>query len=1098
MDVEERYNNLYKKLKQSIYYEPELYQQRHLAEYETKIKQNPSHKNDVYRILKYFLNWETRRRTEITFVEDFIDDLIGKISYHIQPKKVSLKNPEEKASEKKKNKDTDGDETKTKPIFSNITGSECYEWEDINYVFDIPIPLLLLDVWWCCECGSVLDAALDNQCYGNRIHPRVLQSDGGSHLFKKYIDQYNTWRAKAVEKSEEVLHQKKGVGLFSLDISKCYYSIDINFEEVRQELRESKIETFRKETPIFNREIYSDTASKNSSGDSELTLTRVIEKIHRKCTELISEHARKTHGNIFGENFGEPEGQQKILPIGLFSSKILSNWYLREFDKKIIQELNPEYYGRYVDDILLVQSVPKPDEKASWKEKELRQAMEETFVKKGILQYHEEIEEEKQNHSLSEYEGSGISNGDEENNNKKIKKWYYSIVAENVPLKRLRINQEKIKLFQIHPEYSDAVFRLLKMSILNQKKAFSYLPEEPIDRISADDLYQLIFSENGVGKIRNIERTALNPIALSTLLAKEAYHLRICGKPLYTEKKFINSLLKDLKGLEYLEYSRTWDKVFTLFVLTKDIELFNTTYADIYQSISHLKLSSKLEISEFLEGKTVADMHVQLNLSCGIALSLLSKENREIFKLKEEKFSDSWKEILSAAEVFRASQMFRHHHVAYPLINYITGYEGDLCSIDVFGDEFNTEIKKLQQKNKTQENHLDAAPILRLDEEQMNFSPRFIHSHELQLFYVLKYLKEVGCLFREDDKERLGYLKDAIDNHNEIYKWIKEKIDKIPPILVLNHNNAENTPHIRKIKVQNSFEEKQDDKRKIQNIKVGIANLQIAEETIMDNLEYFRTQNTSLERWLDLAKILNISITEKCDMVVFPELSIPARWIVPLTFWAQDHQIGLVFGIEYILSDEKAYNFTAAILPYQVSQHYQSCCVSLRLKNYYAPGEIKDLNVNRYEVPEESQHSYNLYEWKGNQFTIYNCFELADIKHRSLFVSELDYLIACSWNKDVDYYANILESMCRDVHCYVMHANTANYGESRILQPTKRELKTLAAIGGGKNATLMVGELDIQKLAEFQVKAYNSDDETFKPLPPGFDSEMVKKRHKLG
>ena len=94
MDVEERYNNLYKKLKQSIYYEPELYQQRHLAEYETKIKQNPSHKNDVYRILKYFLNWETRRRTEITFVEGLIDVLIGKISYHIQPKKVSLKNPE--------------------------------------------------------------------------------------------------------------------------------------------------------------------------------------------------------------------------------------------------------------------------------------------------------------------------------------------------------------------------------------------------------------------------------------------------------------------------------------------------------------------------------------------------------------------------------------------------------------------------------------------------------------------------------------------------------------------------------------------------------------------------------------------------------------------------------------------------------------------------------------------------------------------------------------------------------------------------------------------------------------------------------------------
>lgn len=1091
MDVEERYNNLYKKLKQSIYYEPELYLQRHLAEYETKIKQNPDHKKSIYSILEYFQRDKPVLEIETAFIEELIDVLIRNISYHIQPKKVALKNTEEEGSGKKINKDDKGDkknEAKTNPIFSNITGSECYEWEDINYVFDIPIPLLLLDVWWCCECGSILDAALDKQCYGNRVHPRVLQSDGGSHLFKKYIDQYNAWRAKAVEMSEEVLHQKKGVELFSLDISKCYYSIDINFEEVRQELRESKIETFREKSPIFNREIYSDTTSEKSSGDSELTLTRVIEKIHQRCTELISEHARKTHGNIFGGNFGEPEGQQKILPIGLFSSKILSNWYLREFDKKIIEELNPEYYGRYVDDILLVQSVPKPDDKVSWKEKELREAMEETFVKKGILQYSEE-EEDKSNHKLTEYENTGIQKEDENID--------YFIVADKIPANRLRINQGKIKIFQIHPEYSDAVFRLLKKSILNQKKAFSYLPEEPIERISADDLYQLIFRDKGVGKIRNIERTALNQMALSTLLAKEAYHLRICGKPLNTEKKFINSLLKDLKGLEYLEYSRTWDKVFTLFVLTYDTELFNTTYDDIYQSISHLKPNLEMETPKSLEEKTVADMLIQLNLSCGIALSLLSKENREKFKLKNKKFSDSWKEILSAAEVFRAAQMFRHHHVAYPLLNYIAGYEGDLCSLDVFGEEFNTEIEKLQKKNKTPVTQPNATPVLTLNEEQMKLSPRFIHSHEFQLFYALKYLKEIGCLFRKEGKEQPGYLDDAIENHNEIYKWIKEKIDKKPPILILYHDNAENTPHIRKIKVQNSAEGMQDDKRKIQNIKVGIANLQLDEKTITDNLEYFRTQNISLKRWLDLAKILNISITEKCDMVVFPELSIPARWIVPLTLWAREHRIGLVFGMEHILSDKKAYNFTAAILPYQVSQHYRSCCVSLRLKNYYAPSEIKDIIENRYDVPDQSQHSYNLYEWKGNQFTIYNCFELADIKHRSLFVSELDYLIASSWNRDVDYYANILESMCRDVHCYVIHANTANYGESRILQPTKRELKTLAAIGGGKNSTLMVGELDIQKLAEFQVKAHNSDDETFKPLPPGFDVEKVKKRHKI-
>lgn len=41
------------------------------------------------------------------------------------------------------------------------------------------------------------------------------------------------------------------------------------------------------------------------------------------------------------------------LPIGLFSSMVLGNLYLSNFDEKVL-ETEPVYYGRYVDDILLV------------------------------------------------------------------------------------------------------------------------------------------------------------------------------------------------------------------------------------------------------------------------------------------------------------------------------------------------------------------------------------------------------------------------------------------------------------------------------------------------------------------------------------------------------------------------------------------------------------------------------------------------------------------------------------------------------------------------------------------------------------------------
>lgn len=42
------------------------------------------------------------------------------------------------------------------------------------------------------------------------------------------------------------------------------------------------------------------------------------------------------------------------IPIGMLSSNIIANWYLRTFDEKVNKYVKPAFYGRYVDDILIV------------------------------------------------------------------------------------------------------------------------------------------------------------------------------------------------------------------------------------------------------------------------------------------------------------------------------------------------------------------------------------------------------------------------------------------------------------------------------------------------------------------------------------------------------------------------------------------------------------------------------------------------------------------------------------------------------------------------------------------------------------------------
>lgn len=48
---------------------------------------------------------------------------------------------------------------------------------------------------------------------------------------------------------------------------------------------------------------------------------------------------------------------RNILPIGFLPSNVLANYALRNFDKAIADGWNPIYYGRYVDDVIIVDKV---------------------------------------------------------------------------------------------------------------------------------------------------------------------------------------------------------------------------------------------------------------------------------------------------------------------------------------------------------------------------------------------------------------------------------------------------------------------------------------------------------------------------------------------------------------------------------------------------------------------------------------------------------------------------------------------------------------------------------------------------------------------
>ena len=237
-----------------------------------------------------------------------------------------------------------------------------------------------------------------------------------------------------------------------------------------------------------------------------------------------------------------------------------------------------------------------------------------------------------------------------------------------------------------------------------------------------------------------------------------------------------------------------------------------------------------------------------------------------------------------------------------------------------------------------------------------------------------------------------------------------------------------------------------------------------------------------------------IEKTKDCDMFVMPELSLPMEMLPVYLQWSARKQMAFIAGLEYVNNNGLVYNFDVACIPIKMN-HRNDCIPIFRVKKYYAPKEKQIISRENFKVPESLNSKYNLINWKGFRFSIYNCFELTSIKDRSLFLGKVDAIFAIAYNKDTTYYNNIVEATARDLHCYVIINNTSQYGDSQIIVPKNSDNKCILKVKGGtdkKNTVnVLVGELNLESLRNFQLYGDNvkNDEEKYKPLPAGYPIE---------
>ena len=457
-----------------------------------------------------------------------------------------------------------------------------------------------------------------------------------------------------------------------------------------------------------------------------------------------------------------------------------------------------------------------------------------------------------------------------------------------------------------------------------------------------------------------------------------------------------------------------------------------------------------------------------------ILISLIILRGERIADKNKQNLDDEKDRIRDISELFRKSNLIRHNNIAYPLINY-SNYEDSLIDLDKI-EEYLSNEKILLTK----------------DSDRIKFSPRFIHFDEFYLFWFIQKIHGKNVL---EIPDIIPYYVDLMNIDEAQFPITIDEMRCIP-----------NTPNNKdgcddknpKISAYHIHIPKRISKTKCENQKftIGIANIKVKQEYLESSYRPRKTPNLSFERQENLNKILNFAKNEKCDLLVLPELSVPPLWLPFMLNYSRHHQIGLIFGMEYWIDvkNSTAYNFVVAALPIMNDDKYKTCCPIIRCKNQYSPLEKIELRRAHLEIPDINPYRYDLINWRNSQFSIYNCYELADITHRSIFKSDLDFLVACVLNRDISYFSSIVESVVKDLHCYVVQVNCSEYGDSRIVQPTNKERMNIIRVSGGENSTILTTNLDINKLRDFQSLGYSETDKSFKPTPPGFDHNKPKKR----
>lgn len=839
----------------------------------------------------------------------------------------------------------------------------------------IPVPLLIIDVAWLMIYGYKVDAILDDGCRGNRLDLRLNPSQirKGNGLFKKYQNQYKEWWKEGLAIANEELKKYRNVSIINFDIANCYHSIDFDMDEFEQDYTMRYPDVKMTTDPMWN----------------------VVKRIYNKYWELTNQSDAEP---LTGENEGK-----RAVPLCLLSSHILANWYITPLDKYMRKRTDVLYYGRYVDDCMVVMYTQSNSDDVV---ESINQEINDFLTQEGdVVKF-----------AFANNINSGHSH-----------------------LANFTLQKDKMYVYRFDCQLPNESIKEFEQEQIERSSEFRFLTDEADTssntKLEFATLVETLDAQEEPGRRFNI--LSENKYKLAVYLSK--LDCRLAKYP--NNKKYkeeVEKIFSYFHDYLLIKHYPLWERMFTAFVLSGRFDMVPAFENKIKEQINKITIEDAL-----FRDKSSALQNIKNSLLQHLRQSVLMAKSLRMIAFKDDK-NDT---------VYLDTFMNRMHYNIYPLQEFTVDYKINGVCNNVYGLNYKRSCFKYR------------------------WMPYYVKYYDIVCALSLK-KKFDPSVFKEAYKIYWQLNLNVKDKDEWRSFFYRSKLDE------------------RDCEINPNFQVELPPEK----LTVSVVNMDMEDSEPSACLKRFGKYDEGKAYMMQeiLDKITDIRST---DIFILPELSLPIYELREFCQYSAKNEVAYIAGMEYVKNGNEVYNYIVTCLPITLYGQKDAVPV-IRLKNHYAPVEYREFcwGKNKKRIPTNDMDWQILYHWKGHVFTSYYCFELADVKERSHFFSELDAIYSPVYNKDTYYFNNIAEATARDMHCYFILCNVSHYGDSRVTQPSTNETMNKLKVKGGNTKdnkfVVLTSYIDIKGLRAFQQldTEQQYSDKRFKFTPSTYKKDHVEKR----